>query len=106
MALQELTQLELEEVAGAGLLGNSIQAGSNLVAGLLNAVAPLGKAISLIPGVGIVHYLGDAVIQTATDAAYNLGSSVGGNLNKVDMHFNQENADGTYDPRGIFKLFG
>ena len=105
MALEELTLQELEEVAGAGLLGNSIQAGANLVSGVLNAVSPIGKAISLIPGVGIAHFIGDSIIQAATDTAYNVGTQLGGNLPQQKMHLEQEIADGTYNPLGFLKFF-
>ena len=103
MSIQKLTQNEINEVAGAGLLGNSIQAGANIVSGFLNLASPVGKAISLIPGVGIAHYIGDALIQGATDRAYNIGTALGGNLSQTKMHFAQELADNTYSPLGIFK---
>lgn len=103
MAIQELTSQEIDNVAGAGLLGNSIQAGANLVSGFLNAVGPIGKAISLIPGVGVAHFLGDSIIQSATDTAYSVGSQLGGNLPQVKMHLADEIADGTYNPLGFLK---
>lgn len=103
MSIQELTQLEINEVSGAGIVGNTIQFGANAVSGFFNAVVPIGKAISLIPGVGVAHLVGDALLQGGTDAAYNLGSALGGNLNQQKMHFGDELADGTYNPLGILK---
>lgn len=105
MALEELTQNEIEEVAGAGLFGNSLQAGSNIISGVLNVAAPIGKLISLVPGVGIAHYLGDSVIQTVTDSLYKAGTQAGGTLPQQKMHLAEESKDGTYNPLGIFKYF-
>jgi len=104
MALEELTHQEIEEVAGAGLIGDSIQLGANLVVGFLNAAAPLGKIISLVPGVGVAHFLGDAIIQSATDTAYVVGKQLGGQLPQEKMHLQQEIADGTYNPLGFLKF--
>lgn len=106
MSIQELNQNEIDEVSGAFLLGNSIQLGANLVSGFLNLVSPVGELISLIPGVGIAHLIGDAAIQGATDTAYRLGGSLGGNVPQTKMHFQQELKDGTYNPLGIFKYLG
>jgi len=105
MALQELTQQEVEEVVGAGIIGSTIQAGSNLVSGFFNGVAPIGKLVSLVPGVGIAHYIGDSIIQAGTDTAYKVGSQLGGQLPQEKMHLNQEIADGTYNPLGFLKFF-
>lgn len=106
MSIQELSQKEIDDVSGAFFLGSSIQFGSNLVSGFFNLVSPVGKLISLIPGVGVAHLIGDAVIQGVTDTAYRLGGGLGGNIPQTKMHFQQELSEGTYNPLGIFKYLG
>jgi hypothetical protein len=103
MSIQQLTTNEISEVTGAGLIGNSIQAGTNFASGLFNATMPAGKALSLIPGVGAVHFLGDAFLLSVTDFTFNLGGALGGNLKQQKMHFADELADGTYNPAGFLK---
>ncbi len=54
MAIQELTQVEVEEVSGA-FIGDIFQMGANTFSSAINAMAPIWTPLSVIPGMGAVH---------------------------------------------------
>lgn len=105
MAIQELTQLELQQVSGAGVVGNAVQMGSNLFSGTLNAMAPIWTPLSLVPGVGIVHNAIDLVFLGVAKGTYGLGSMLGGCVDEVEFHYEKEKNAGVYNGAGILSGF-
>lgn len=69
------------------LLGNTLIGTTNIVNDVLNAVAPIGLAgNALIPGFDIVHQAGDSVIHAVSETVYDLGSTLGGNIQPNETH--------------------
>lgn len=104
MAIQELTQVEIEDVSGAGI-GDMVQSGANLFSSILNKTAFIWTPLSAVPGMGAVHNLVDTVFLTGAESVYKLGTSLGGTQNQVKFHYDQEKAAGVYNPGGIFSGF-
>ncbi|HFZ2535823.1 TPA: hypothetical protein ACIJ22_006327 [Pseudomonas aeruginosa] len=92
--LNELTLNEIDAVSGAGLLGatvgNLLQFGVDVSNGVLNAVAPIGQALNLIPGVSPIHQLGDFTIATLQTAANGIGGLLGGTYQPAHPNHYQE----------------
>ena len=104
MAIQELTQVEIEDVTGAGI-GDVFQTGANLFSSVLNNTAFIWTPLSAVPGMGLVHNAIDAVFLAGAEGAYKLGTSLGGTQDQVKFHYDKEKAAGVYNPGGIFSGF-
>lgn len=94
-SIKDLSLEEIEAVSGGfildRLLGSTLQAGVDVSNGLLNAVAPIGQALNLIPGVAPIHYAGDKIIAGIQSAVSQTGTLLGGNYTLTQpSHFGQE----------------
>lgn len=105
MTIQLLLSNEIDQVHGAGILGNSIQFGANVVSSAFNAITPVGWSISLIPLAGIAHYQVDLALNQGINLAYKAGAALGGELNQVEFHLEDEKANGSYSPLGFIRFF-
>lgn len=93
--IKELSLEEIEAVSGGfalgQLFGSVLQAGVDVSNGLLNAVAPIGQALNLIPGVAPIHYAGDKIISGIQGVASQAGDLLGGTYTPSQPnHFTQE----------------
>lgn len=77
----ELSQKDIEQVTGAGLLssivGNNILQAVDLTNAFFNAVAPIGQALNAIPFVAPVHELGDTLIGAGLKISAGVGKALG-----------------------------
>lgn len=103
MSLKQLTNLEIEQVSGAGALGGLVQTGANIFAGGLNVQAPIWKPLSLIPGVGTVHQVIDTGFLAISEGVYKAGALLGGDKDQIKFHYDKEKNDGTYNPCGVIQ---
>lgn len=91
----ELSQNDIEQVAGAGffsnIIGNEILHSVDLVNGFFNAVAPIGQALNNIPFVAPIHELGDSIIGIGLKLSEGVGHALGGDYAlKQPYHVTQE----------------
>ena len=100
MAIQELTQVEAEEVSGA-FIGDIFQMGANTFSSAINAMAPIWTPLSVIPGMGAVHNAVDMLFLAGAEGAYGLGKALGGSQEQVKLHYQEEKANGVYNPAGF-----
>ncbi|AZC32222.1 hypothetical protein C4K38_4270 [Pseudomonas chlororaphis subsp. piscium] len=94
-SIKDLSLEEIEAVSGGFILGrlfgSALQAGVDVSNGLLNAVAPIGQTLNLIPGVALIHYAGDKIIAGIQSAVSQIGTLLGGTYTPTQpSHFKQE----------------
>ena len=91
----EISETELDRVAGAGflgtLLGNHILHSVDATNAFFNAVAPIGQALNAIPFVAPIHELGDTLIGAGLKIDEGIGRLLGGNYTlKHPYHVTEE----------------
>ena len=97
MSLVELKQDELEQVSGAGFLGDSIIYGVNLFNQTLNTklISSVGVVFSAV-GLGAVHQVADSTGLIASKSLVGLARMLGGTAAETPNHYEKEKGEGQY----------
>ena len=109
MSLQELNQVEIDQVAGAGLVGDLFIYSGNAINNFLNIpfISSFGHAFSNA-GLGVPHGIVDLSGFVASKALTTTGKLLGGTAQEAQTHWNHDYVKGDYNviPKWITNIFG
>ena len=98
MSLTELNQEELEQVAGAGFLGDALIGSGNAINNFLNNnfISSFGHAFSNV-GLGVPHGIVDLSGLVVSQVLVGAGKLLGGTKEVAQTHWNKDYQKGDYN---------